>query len=119
MMTAAFKQPKFILRIVLAGLLALYIPMLVHADALDDAKIALQVGEQRDGYIGAVSSSASADIRGLISDINAKRRARYSEIADQNNIGLHDVELLAGKRTFELTQPGHMLKTQSGAWQKK
>ena len=119
MMTAAFKQPKFILRILLAGLLALYIPMLVHADALDDAKIALQVGEQWDGYIGAASSSTSPETRALISDVNAKRRAHYSQIASQNNIGLHDVELLAAKKTFELTQPGHMLKAQSGNWQKK
>ena len=107
------------LRILLASLLALYIPLHAHADALDDAKNALQVGEQWDGYIGAVGSSASPDVRALISDINAKRRTRYSQIASQNNINLHDVENLAAKKTFELTQPGHMLKAQSGAWQKK
>ncbi len=119
MITVENKQPKIMLCIMLASMLAMYVPMSVHADALDDAKNALQVGEQWDGYIGAVSSSAGADILALISEVNAKRRARYSQIASKNNISLSDVEILAAKKTFELTKAGHMLKAQSGGWQKK
>jgi len=112
-------QTGFALRTFLACLLILSIPFTAYADALDDAKIALQIGEQWDGYIGAVNASPGPEITNLVSSINDKRRARYTQIANSNSITLHDVEVLAAKKTFSRTQPGHMVKAQSGGWYKK
>jgi len=112
-------QSVFTRRTFLACLLFLCIPITTHADALDDAKRALQIGEQGDGYIGAVKPGSSAELLTLINEINSKRRARYTQIAGKNNISLHDVEVLAAKKTLSRTQTGHMVKAQTGGWYEK
>jgi len=112
-------QSMFKLRILLACLLILCLPVVSHADALDDAKRALLVGEQWDGYIGAVDSGSRPEIQLLVSEINSKRRTRYTQIAEGNSISLRDVEVLAAKKTLSRTQVGHMLKSRTGGWSKK
>ena len=80
----------------------------VFAIDLDTAKADGVVGERADGYLGAVRGSASAEVRALIDDINAKRRDKYQRIAAKNSIPLAEVEALAGKKTIQ--------KTPSGGW---
>ena len=52
-----------------------------HAITLQEAKSEGFVGEQRDGYVGIVNNSASAEIRTLLNDVNSQRRQRYQQIA--------------------------------------
>jgi len=61
---------------------------------LDPAKANGLVGEQEDGYLGAVVVNTEVMI--LIDDINAKRKAKYQELANNNNIELKQVEILGG-----------------------
>ena len=89
------------------------------AISLDVAKSQGLVGEMTSGYLGAVSSSAPADVAALVSDINAKRRAKYAEIAAKNGTSLSAVEALAGKKAIEETAPGNFVQASSGAWQRK
>ena len=90
----------------------------VFAADLQQAKSEGLVGEQLNGYLGVVSAEASSDVRTLVSDINAKRKAKYESIASQNSTSLETVELLAGKKAIEKTRAGNYVQTATG-WKKK
>jgi uncharacterized protein YdbL (DUF1318 family) len=83
---------------------------------LDEAKATGAVGEQSDGYLGIVRTPASAELRDLVSSVNAERRRRYQAIADRNDISLEQVELLAGKKAIEKTRAGHWVRLPDGEW---
>lgn len=90
----------------------------VFAVDLQQVKSEGLIGEQLNGYLGIVDAKANADVRGLIADINAKRKAKYESIAAQNSTSLETVELLAGKKAVEKTQAGNYIQTATG-WKKK
>lgn len=83
---------------------------------LSDAKEQGLVGEKPDGYLGVVEPTSTAEQ--IVKEINEARRKEYTRIANENDIAVADVELLAGKRAIELTDPGHYIKV-DGQWQKK
>jgi len=87
-------SPKSLFRSICLLVLLALSPMAL-ADALQDAKQSGAVGEQRDGYLGAVASSASAEVRALVARVNQERKARYEEIAKKNNLSLQQVQALA------------------------
>ncbi len=89
----------------------------VFAIDLQTAKSQGLVGELSSGYLAAVETP-SADVKALITDINAKRKVKYQEIAARNNITLKDVEQMAGKKAIEKSKPGSFVKD-GGSWQKK
>lgn len=91
------------------------------ASALDiqEAKNAGWIGEQRDGYVGLVSTSAPAAARTLVSEVNAARRDNYRSIAAKTGADLRSVELLAAEKALQKTQRGHYVQTESGTWMKK
>lgn len=84
---------------------------------LKQAKAAGLIGEQPDGYLGIISSSA--DINALVSDINQKRRAAYQGVAKGNGTSLKAVEVMAGQKTINKTPSGQYVKSASGQWIKK
>ncbi|NIP13200.1 MAG: DUF1318 domain-containing protein [Pseudomonadales bacterium] len=88
------------------------------ATGLDAAKAQGLVGEQHDGYLGIVSS-ATPEVRALVSDVNAKRRAQYQRIAQTNGIEVKDVELLAGQKAIQRTTRGHYVKLEGQSWRRK
>ena len=101
----------------LAATICLLASLSVFAIDLDAAKADGVVGERADGYLGAVQSSAAAEVRVLIEDINAKRKQQYERIAAQNGIPLAEVEALAGKKTIAKTQPGGWIFVET--WRQK
>ncbi len=64
-------------------------------------------------------ASATPEVRALVSDVNAKRRAQYQRIAQTNGIDLKDVELLAGQKAIERTASGHYVKLEGQSWRPK
>ncbi|MCF6435867.1 MULTISPECIES: YdbL family protein [Pseudoalteromonas] len=84
--------------------------------SLDSAKNQGLVGETASGYLAAVSSNAQ--VQALIDDVNAKRKAKYQQLAKKNGISLSQVEALAGKKAIEKTAKGHYVKV-NGSWVKK
>ena len=100
-------------------LVLLALSPLALADALQDAKQSGAVGEQRDGYLGAVTSSSGADIRALVARVNQERKARYEEIAKKNNLSLQQVQALAFEQAEQATLAGNYVQNASGAWVKK
>ena len=101
----------------MALLMSLLIGTPALALELDAAKSQGLVGERADGYLGIVVESPSAEVKALVEDVNAKRRARYQQIASNNNIDLADVEARAGQRAIELTASGGWVF--QARWQQK
>ena len=84
---------------------------------LSSAKSQGLVGELSSGYLEAVKSP-SAEVKALITEVNAKRKKKYMDIAARNNITLKDVETLAGKKAIEKSAAGSYIKD-DGSWKKK
>jgi uncharacterized protein YdbL (DUF1318 family) len=89
------------------------------AISLQDAKAQGLVGEQANGYLGLVKSAASAEVKALMNEVNAKRKNEYQDIARRNKTELGVVEALAGKKAIEMTPSGQYVKSPSGQWIKK
>lgn len=73
------------------------------------------VGEQPDGYLAAVNT-ATPEVAALIKDINEKRKAVYSDIAQRNGTAINAVEQLAGKKAIEKTPAGQYVRMPGGEW---
>jgi uncharacterized protein YdbL (DUF1318 family) len=85
-----------------------------RADALDDAKAQGLVGEQADGYVGAVEGAGG--VQALIDEINAKRKAAYADIAAQRGAPTEAVAQIAGKKLIERTPKGQFVRGSNGQW---
>ena len=77
------------------------------------------IGEQANGYIGLVSNNVPADIKKLVSDVNAKRKAGYQKIAKKQGVSLSEVEKVGGNTAFEKTRKGNYVRDANGSWRKK
>jgi uncharacterized protein YdbL (DUF1318 family) len=84
--------------------------------ALSSAKAAGQIGEQPNGYVGAINSDGQS--KEIASLINQARRDEYQRLAQQNGIQLGDVETIAGKKAIEKTPAGQYIQL-NGRWIKK
>lgn len=89
------------------------------AITLQEAKGQGLIGEQRDGYVGFVVSNVPAEVTELVRQVNAERRQRYQQIAQQNGISLDQVQALAYQQAVDATQSGHYLQNASGDWVRK
>ena len=102
-----------------AALLFLAAAPSAWAEELDAAKAAGLVGERPDGYLGLVSSNAPPAVKQLVEDVNAKRKAKYTEIAQQNGTAVDAVAALAGAKLIERTPPGQYVMGVDVRWVKK
>ena len=111
------------LRIGLAAFLALALLAVPSgfalADQLADAKKAGSVGERPDGYLGVVEGRGGAEVKTLVEEINAKRRQKYSGIAEKRGTSVEAVAALAGAKLIESASPGEYVMTSSGEWIQK
>jgi uncharacterized protein YdbL (DUF1318 family) len=91
-----------------------------HADALDDARAAGLVGERADGYAAVVDPSAPANVKSLVNDINAKRRAAYQKIAGEKGVPVEQIGAITAEKIIrEILQPGMYYMDASGTWKQK
>lgn len=84
---------------------------------LQSAKVAGQVGEKPDGYLGVVENAPG--IMELVNSINERRRAAYQDIAQKNAASLQAVEQMAGQKAIEKTPNGQYIMNSSGQWMRK
>ena len=89
------------------------------AGPLDDAKAAGLVGERIDGYLGVVDSGAPADVKALVEQINAERRAKYAEIAQKQGAPVQAVAQIAGEKLIERAGGGQYVMGADGQWRRK
>lgn len=113
-------RSKFALVYMLAvALLAFVLASPAHARALDGARKAGLVGEQSDGYLGVVSGGAPADVVRQVQQINAGRRAYYSQIAKQYGQAVSEVGKANAVSLIQETRSGEYYRDPSGRWVKR
>ena len=89
------------------------------AGALDQPKADGMIGEQANGYLGLVRQDVPANIKALVRDVNAKRKARYQRIAGKQSVAVSEVEKVGGTTAIDRTLRGNYIKDSSGRWRKK
>jgi uncharacterized protein YdbL (DUF1318 family) len=95
--------------------------LLQNAWAIDirDAKAQGLVGEANTGYIAAVQTPASAEVRALIADVNGKRKAQFASTAQKTGTTVAQVANRFYELAVQKTAPGNYYQDSSGRWQKK
>ena len=89
------------------------------ASALTRPKADGLIGEQANGYIGLVIEDVPADIRKLVNEVNAKRKAGYQKIATKQGVSLTEVEKVGGNKALEKTLGGNYVRDANGVWRIK
>ena len=113
------KRNNWITNVFLALLISMMAVSVVIASPLTQPKADGLIGEQVNGYVGLVRQDVPADIRRLVDDVNAKRKAGYQKIAKKQGASLKDVERVGGNTAIEKTLKGNYIRDASGAWRKK
>lgn len=95
--------------------------LLQNAWAIDirDAKTQGLVGEANNGYVMAIHTPASAEVRALIADVNAKRKARFEQTARKTSTTVAQVANRFYELAVERTAPGNYYQDRDGRWMKK
>jgi len=86
--------------------------------AVDAAKATGKVGEQADGYLGIVSGGDAA-LSAAVDDINAGRRAVYTQTASKSGVTPDAAGQATGAQLIAKTPPGQYIKPLGGSWTKK
>ena len=95
--------------------------LLQNAWAIDirDAKEQGLVGEANTGYIVSLKSPASAEIRALVAEVNAKRKAQFEGTAKKTGATTAQVAYRFYELAVQRTAPGHYYQAPDGKWKKK
>ena len=110
---------KLVLRIGAMLLLLCLSALPAAAQSLDQAKAAGQVGERIDGYVGVVDANAPGNVRAMVDQVNAERRAKYAEIAAERGTSVQAVAQIAGQKLIERTPGGQFVLGADGQWRQK
>ncbi len=95
--------------------------LLQNAWAVDlhSAKAQGLVGEANSGYLAAVKQPVSNEVRSLIADVNAKRRAKFQDTANKTGTTVAQVSNRFYELAVQKTAAGHYYQDKNGAWKKK
>lgn len=79
------------------------------------AKADGQVGEKRDGYLGAVGAQSQA-VQDIVKDINNRRRAVYTTKASSLNSTVDEYAFTSGCQLIAATKSGEKYQGTDGSW---
>ena len=102
-----------------AAILLVFAMQSAWAIDIGDAKSQGLVGEANTGYLAAVKAPASADVRQLITTVNAKRKAQFERTAKKTGTTVPQVANRFYELAVQKTRPGHYYQDKNGRWQKK
>ena len=85
---------------------------------LETAKQQGVVGEQTDGFVGAVAAAPSPEVAALVADVNRKRRASYEQIAQNTGATVDEVAKLAAQKLIGRAPSGAWIRD-GGQWYQK
>jgi hypothetical protein len=103
--------------IIVGALAVAATPLLAQRDpAYDAARKAGVIGEQSDGYLGVVGG-ASSDVVAMVKDLNIKRKAAYTDKAQQTNSTVEQFAFTSGCVQILRTVPGEKYQAPNGSWQ--
>lgn len=117
--TKMMKRNDWIKNLFLVLVIGMLASSVALASPLTQPKADGLIGEQANGYIGLVRQDVPAEIRKLVDEVNAKRKAGYQEIATKQGVSLESVELVGGNTAIEKTLPGNYVRDASGSWRVK
>lgn len=113
------KPTNWITNVFRALLITMLTVSVAVASPLTKPKADGLIGEQANGYLGLVRQDIPADVRKLVAEVNAKRKAGYQDIARKQGTSLESVELVGGNTAIEKTLPGNYVRDANGVWRKK
>lgn len=95
--------------------------LLQNAWAIDirNAKAEGLVGEANTGFLAAVQTPASAEVRALIADVNKKRKAQFTNTAEKTSTTVAQVANRFYELAVQKTAPGNYYQDSGGRWKKK
>lgn len=73
------------------------------------------IGEQADGFLGAVETPNST-MAALVARENNVRQAKYGRIAQARGFSTDDVAKAAAVRRLEAATPGERVRDETGTW---
>lgn len=76
------------------------------------------VGEANTGYLAAIGTP-SAEVRALVSEVNAKRKAEFERTAKKTGATLEQVRVRFYELAVNRTEAGHYYQDASGSWKRK
>jgi len=117
--TMMMKSNNWISKVFLMLIISILSASVAVASPLTKPKADGFIGEQANGYIGLVKQDVPADIKMLVKDVNAKRKAGYQKIAAKQGTSLSDVEKVGGNTAIEKTLRGNYIRDAGGSWRKK
>lgn len=79
------------------------------------ARLAGEVGEQPDGYLGLVGAASPA-LRALVQDLNIKRKAAYTEQAASAGATVQQFGFTSGCTLIAQTRGGEKYRAPDGVW---
>lgn len=103
----------------LAAILLVFALQSAWAIDIGSAKAQGLVGEAKTGFLAAVETPASAEVKALISSVNAKRRAQFERTAQKTNTTVPQVANRFYELAVQKTRPGHYYQDKNGRWKKK
>ena len=103
----------------LAAILLVFALQSAWAIDINSAKNQGLVGEARTGYLAAVKSPASAEVKALIASVNGKRKAQFERTAKKTNTTVPQVANRFYELAVQKTRPGHFYQDRNGRWKKK
>lgn len=86
---------------------------------IGDAKAQGLVGEANSGYLAAVQTPASAEVRALIAEVNAIRKAEFEKTAAKTSTTIAQVSHRFYELAVQRTEAGNYYQDAGGRWQKK
>ncbi|WP_444930224.1 YdbL family protein [Microbulbifer sp. SSSA002] len=98
--------------------LSLVIALPAMAISLNEAKNKGLVGEANSGYIAIVGTS-SPELKKLVKEVNTKRKAAYTRIAERNKIDIAQVATRAAEKLEARLSPGEYYQNNRGRWVRK
>jgi len=89
-------------------------------DIVEDAKAAGVVGERADGYLGYVQDTVDERILDAVEEINIKRRAAYTRLAEQEGVSIDVVARLTAEELIaNRVESGEYYMNADGQWVRK
>jgi uncharacterized protein YdbL (DUF1318 family) len=91
----------------------------MQADAAGQLRATGQVGEQADGYMGAIGSAPAA-VRAQMDQVNIQRRAAYTQLASSRGATIEEVAAATACQIFAgRIGPGQYYRLPDGVWRQR
>lgn len=87
--------------------------------ALNAYRTAGVIAERFDGYVEIRDAGAAADARALVQEVNARRRAIYTQRAQESNVPVEEVGKLFATKITETAPPGTYFRQPGGNYVRK